>query len=227
MRYAIYYTPLPGSTLHELGSRWLGRDVFGAPVAGAVGGLEAYIKDASRYGFHATLKAPFALREGMTLEGLLAHAAGIATRLPAAVLRLLQLSVRDGFLALRPSEQGDDLADIERSLVCNLDQFRAEPGEVELARRNTAALSPRQKRHLADWGYPFVLDAFRFHLTLSRHLDEHEVSPLFEKAEKHFAPVLGRALLIDSITLFEEREPGAAFAALETFPLQKPLGVRP
>ncbi|MDE2384053.1 MAG: DUF1045 domain-containing protein [Alphaproteobacteria bacterium] len=221
MRYAIYYTPPAGSALHALGSRWLGRDVFGMPVAEPVTSAEPFIADARRYGFHATLKAPFALRAGTTVEGLLAMTAALARKIPAVLLHELEISDMHGFLALRPREQDHDLAELERNCLCHLDQFRANPSAEELARRNISALSVRQKKHLSDWGYPFVLDAFRFHMTLSCQLEGAELAAVHDMAARHFAPVTGRRHLIDSIAVFHEEAPGAPFTVLEEFSLNR------
>jgi hypothetical protein len=221
MRYAIYYTPQPGSALHALGSCWLGRDVFGAPMTDTVAGLEPFIAEASRYGFHATLKAPFTLRKGTTVEGLLAVAGALARKIQVVLLHELELSSLHGFLALRPRDQDHDLAELERNCVCHLDQFRADPSPHDLARRNVSALSARQKLHFSDWGYPYVLDAFRFHMTLSCQMEGGELNALEDRAAEHFAPVIGRRLLIDNITVFREEAPGAPFMVLEQFPLNR------
>ena len=82
-RYAIYFTPDPESALWRFGCAAIGYD---AARACAVDGLDhpvlrtelavAYREAPARYGFHATLKAPFALAAGTTLDDLL-NSAGI------------------------------------------------------------------------------------------------------------------------------------------------------
>src|SRR5581483_8200917 len=85
-RYAVYYAPAPGSRWWNFGCRWLGRDpISGNSLASlrlngftpaAIATLTALPR---RYGFHATLKAPFALAPDATvadLERTLAEFAG-------------------------------------------------------------------------------------------------------------------------------------------------------
>jgi hypothetical protein len=62
-RYAIYWTPEPGSDLASFGERWFGAagETFGLPPSLAA----RAVKSPARYRLHATLKAPFRLREGI------------------------------------------------------------------------------------------------------------------------------------------------------------------
>lgn len=77
-RYAIYYTPAPEHPLTVAASAWRGRDAFaGGPatapaghVAAATDTVRVALTEPRRYGFHATLKAPFRLKEGTTVEEL-------------------------------------------------------------------------------------------------------------------------------------------------------------
>ena len=48
--------------------------------------------------------------------------------------------------------------------------FARPPGAAELERRRKAGLSAAQEKMLLRWGYPYVLDEFRFHLTLTGRL---------------------------------------------------------
>jgi hypothetical protein len=43
--------------------------------------------------------------------------------------------------------------------------------EEELTRRRKAELTPEQDKLLVDWGYPWVLDEFNFHFSLTGSLD--------------------------------------------------------
>ena len=81
MRYAIYFAPPPGSLFHTLGSRWLGRDAFTGEQLEqpAEPGLSAVTGDPRRYGFHATMKPPFALRDPVRPEALLRAVAALAS----------------------------------------------------------------------------------------------------------------------------------------------------
>src|SRR5690606_24575986 len=71
MRYAIYFTPERDHPLTRKAAQWLGRDAFGGETlppssAAPLSAAEVAFQTAAarRYGFHATLKAPFRLAEG-------------------------------------------------------------------------------------------------------------------------------------------------------------------
>jgi hypothetical protein len=99
-----------------------------------------------------------------------------------------------------------------------LDGFRAPPSEVELARRRQSRLSPAQEQHLRDWGYPYLMDQFRFHMTLTGRLSrEHEVK-VRACAQSYFAPHLHKPITIDSLTLVGQDGNGM-FRQIERFRL--------
>jgi hypothetical protein len=99
MRYAIYFTPPADDPLTRLASHWLGRDAHaGADLAQpAVAGLApdrlpALTGDPARYGFHATMKAPFSLAEGVGEDELVAALAALAASEAAFTLPSLVAS---------------------------------------------------------------------------------------------------------------------------------------
>src|ERR1700679_2733683 len=76
-RYGIYFCPRSETPLHRMGSHWLGRDA--TTCATLDPDLPDLIRPADwlrvtgnprRYGFHATLKPPFRLAEGVTVDDL-------------------------------------------------------------------------------------------------------------------------------------------------------------
>ena len=125
------------------------------------------------YGFHATLKAPFTPAPGLEADALLGDVeAFAAARRPLRVrLRVGELA---GFLALVPAEPRPALDQLAADCVREFDRHRA-PLSPKTA---TAAMShgsaPSRADHLERWGYPYVLDRFRFHMTLTGPLDEPE-----------------------------------------------------
>lgn len=219
MRYAVYFAPPPGSPLHQLGSRWLGRDAFtgellAQPPDSELPGLTG---DPRRYGFHATLKPPFELLDTVSPESLLRAVAALAASEECFQVPL-KVSLLDGFLALVPREPCEPLNRIADRAVRELDGFRRPPTEQELARRRSAGLSARQEQHLLSWGYPYIFEDFRFHLTLTERLADPDASRLEAAAAEHFGPVLSAPVVFDGITLFEEAAPGASFLATRHFP---------
>lgn len=174
-RYAIYHSP--EGELARFGAEWLGWDAeAGRRVAQPrVEGLDlpALTRTPRRYGFHATMKAPFRLAggrdAGALLDALRGLAAGHAAVRLAGGLRLARV---EGFLALIPAQESAALARLEAALVRDLDRFRAPLTEREIASRRPEELSARQRQNLHRWGYPHVLEEFRFHMTLSGDLDD-------------------------------------------------------
>lgn len=219
MRYAIYYAPAPGTALHQLSAHWLGRDAHtGEALAQpAIDGIAGLTAEPRRYGFHATLKAPFALRRGIEPEPLMRACAALAAQVGVFRVRL-RPDVLDGFLALVPDGDPAALNSLAERCVRELDGFRSPPSEAELKRRRMAPLSARQEAQLTRWGYPYVLDDFRFHMTLTQKLAPGDADRLMAAADAHFSPVLREPVAIDGITLFQEPGPGADFLALRHFP---------
>lgn len=214
MRFAVYYAPPPHSLLHQLGSVWLGRDAHLDANLAQPGHehLPELTAEPRRYGFHATLKPPFTLRDGRSEPELLAAIAAFAAlQTPFEITLMLQII--DGFLALVPAHISPKLDNLAAACVRDLDAFRQPSDDAELARRRTAPLSARQDEHLLRWGYPYVFEDFRFHLTLTRRLARDEAERVMPAALKHFADVIAQPLVIDGLSLFTEPSPGADFTA--------------
>lgn len=167
-RYGIYYLPPPGP-LAAFGASWLGWDIRrGCKVPQPAPTLAPLTQAASRYGFHATLKAPFALAEGVTLAMLQAKLRDLAQQLaPITLDEGLKLAGGAHYLALVPVQQPPELVDLASRLVRRLDQFRAPLSPEDRARRRPENLTEKQRSRLDRWGYPWIFDEFHFHLTLT------------------------------------------------------------
>jgi ribose 1,5-bisphosphokinase len=215
-RYAIYYAPAPGSRWWRFGCEWLGRDAISgralepmrlADLARAE--IVAATATPRRYGFHATLKAPFALTAECNVNDLdRALRAFAAAQTPTRLgqLRLLDL---DGFLALRPIEKAA-LRQFAADCVEHFDFLRAPASAAELARRRAATLTLRQQEMLARWGYPYVMDEYRFHLTLTERLDEVQRERMRAALQPLVQALNAEPLQVDALCLFEQRA-GAPF----------------
>lgn len=212
-RYAIYVTPPPGP-LADFAAAWLGWD----PEAGearahpVVAGLPRPPAELTaqprRYGFHATLKPPFRLAEGTDARGLAAaFVAFCAGAAPVAVAGLA-LAPLDGFLALTPLGGTGPLDALAAAAVARLDPFRAAPEAAELDRRRAAGLSTRQEALLQRWGYPYVMEEFRFHMTLTGPLPGAELDAVRAALAPHLAPLLPAPFRIDALTLLGEDAEG-------------------
>lgn len=225
-RYAVYFAPPPACPLGRFAAEWLGRDPFTDTVLprGSWPGLdparhEAITASPRRYGFHATLKAPFAPAEGVTRGDLHGAVEALAARHAPFELPL-RLGVLSGFLALVPARPSAALAALAAACVRELDPLRAPLGESELARRRRSPLTPAEDAHLLRWGYPYVLDRFRFHMTLTERLQEPELGQVRALLEERLVPLCEAPLRFDALTVFEEPGPGAPFAVTGRYALR-------
>ena len=217
MRYAIYYTPAQHEPLARLAASWLARDAFtglavAPPVVASLSAAEIAYHTASprRYGFHATLKAPFQLASGETEAALEQAMADFAPQM-APVSVALAPSLLDGFLALMPAVRSTALDDLAGAVVRRFDRFRAPLSEREIERRNPDTLSLDEFSNLCQWGYPYVFDRFQFHMTLTGRLAGHDIPPVRAAVDQVFAQGLEAPISVDSLALFVEPEPGAPF----------------
>ena len=212
-RFAVYAAPEPGP-LADFAASWLGWDAArGVEVAHpALPGLPRPVDEITatprKYGFHGTLKPPFRLAPGSTREALEADLAALVTRTSPVTLDGLSLTRLGGFLALTPDGDTSALAALAAACVRDLDCHRAPPSEDELARRRASGLSPEQEENLARWGYPYVMDDFRFHLTLSGRLPRPEADALRDILAPHLAPLIPRPFPIRDLCLFGEAPDG-------------------
>lgn len=224
-RFAIYYAPATTAALWERATFWLGRDpadddVFEGPVAGVERHrLLNLTQSASRYGFHATLKAPMALVSGASLHDLTrALQAFAAAALPVDLGRL-HLADIDGFLALTPTGSSDPIRDFAATVVETFDAFRAPMTIKERALRLSKGLTPRQEELLDAYGYPYVFEEFFFHMTLTDRLPERDRAEIRAAAATWFAATLDEPVRLDRLSLYGEAESGRPFRRIADFKL--------
>ncbi|WP_353190385.1 DUF1045 domain-containing protein [Pandoraea pnomenusa] len=232
-RFAIYYAPPAGSCWWNEGSRWLGRDAItgralNAPqVPGLSRALHDVTVDPRRYGLHATLKAPMRLTPVARLADLRDVAVAVASR-HAPFDLVVRTDVvdadngkRPGFVALRPAvgaSQATAVDALAADCVRAFDELRAPLADVELAKRLAQPLSSQQRERLMQWGYPYVLDEFRFHVTLSDRVDANDAAAIIEWWQPR-VQALG-PMRVDSLAIFVEPTPGAPFVLLDRFTLR-------
>jgi putative phosphonate metabolism protein len=220
-RVAVYYAPELDDPLWAAGNRWLGRD----PETGATLARPREIDipnltdEPAAYGLHATLKPPMRLAPGTRYEDFAVAVAELAAGLHAFSLPPLAVENLDGFLALREQEPSPDLQALADSTVATLDGFREQPEAAELARRRRHGLTEAEEAMLERWGYPYVFQLWRFHITLSRRLNDAEMAKARPIAEAYFAEALNHPRRVSSLTVFTQRAAGQPFLIAERFPL--------
>lgn len=225
-RYAIYYAPPPGHPLKQLADAWLGRDPdrderVSLPVVDGIAPerLQEITALPRHYGFHATLKAPFALAEGYEAIGLLGDAeAFAASRRPFRIK--LKVGELANFIALVPAEPCKEMDALAAACVEEFDRFRAPLSPEERGRRRPDDLTETQRAHLERWGYPYVFDEFRFHMTLTGPLDEPERGHVKAILEHAFNPVLRDPLPVTQLALFTQTHRVAPFRVVGRFPFR-------
>jgi hypothetical protein len=214
-RYAVYFTPRPGTALASLGRRWLGVDVedgFKSPAP------SDYVASPRRYGFHATLKAPMRLARGTTRNQFLDAVSELARLLHPVELGTLSIRQLGSFLALMPKRENHAfVANLAWSCVRSLDHLRAPLTPEDIARR--PGLNEAETQNLLQWGYPYVSDQFRFHMTLTSKLEDGDLQLARQAFLEIADDALDEPVCIDSICV--AGDPGApdTFRLIERFDL--------
>lgn len=212
-RYAVYYAPQSGA-LADFAADWLGWDACAgaARAQPEIAGLPRPVSEITatprKYGFHGTIKPPFRLAGGSDLSAVKADLAALAARLAPVEMAGLHLHALGRFLALTPVGDAGALAALAADVVRGLDAHRAPAPPEELARRRGAGLSAAQEENLIRWGYPYVMDQFRFHLTLTGKLAKGEVDQVAAALAPVLGPILPAPFRVESLCLFGEDADG-------------------
>jgi hypothetical protein len=226
-RFAIYFTPAPVSRLARFGNAVLGYDCDRAvdvPLL-VLPGLDPQVQacaaiEPARYGFHATLVAPFHLHADTSETALAAHVASFAAGRAPLPLGRLSAGLISAFVALVRVGSQDDLMALATDCVGAFSEHRAPLSAADRERRLAAKLTPRQIELLDRWGYPYVLDEFRCHLTLTDRVSPARQPGVERTLSDWFAGSLGSAVPVDALALFTEAEPGAPFTLRAVHPLR-------
>jgi 2'-5' RNA ligase len=80
-------------------------------------------------------------------------------------------------------------------------------------------MTPRQVEYLDRWGYPYVMEEFRFHMTLTRRLDAVRRAAILAMLRERFAALDLQQFAIDRIALFRQDDARSRFRIVESWPL--------
>jgi len=227
-RYAIYFAAGADNALSRFGAELLGYDAYrGDEISFPPDALQIapdwrdITADPRKYGFHGTLKAPMALASGKTEAELMAACAAFTGKArPLPVIRPIVDAI-SGFIAVIPAEPVDALQQLAADCVRDFDAFRAPLTADDRARRKPEKLSERQRDYLDRWGYPYVMDEFRFHMTLTGRLDAERRGPILEMLRDKFAALKLDALTVDRVTLFKQDDARARFRIIGEWALAR------
>ena len=212
-RYAVYF--VPKGELAKFGRAWLGWDcrkgqyissenAFSEPLTNQ----EHFTKKPRKYGLHATLKAPFRMQVTQSEPALRNAFHGFCNHQKPAASGNLTLSEQGGFISLRPQRQSAALFELGKNCLEAFDPFRAPLDQNDLNRRRNARLSPRQNDFLHQWGYPYVLQEFQFHITLSSRLSILQREKIIPALKNLLAHELDCPFIIAHLALMGEDRNG-------------------
>lgn len=232
MRYALYYAPERDSRLWEKLCCWFGHDpetnqpvVRPAVTDISTDRLIELTKTPARYGPHATIKAPFRLQPGMHISQLTQRLEEFCAGLCNFALPQLTLACINNFFCLIPCEDLIILEKIAAACVREFDRFRAPFTPLEKARWRAVILTEKEKYNLRRWGYPYVLDCYRFHITLTAQIyDPAERNRVHRAIMHEFGTLLEQEpIWINGISLFVEPGPDKPFQLQQRFPCASAL----
>lgn len=222
-RYAIYFVPAAGSSLYRFGAAVLGYDAYtGEPrsIEGASDDWNDITQAPGVYGFHATLKPPFVLADGHDEAGLIKAVAGFAADHGAVAIGELRVGELGSFVALVPQTPCSALNALAEACVRDFDRFRAPMSEQERQHRLTPGLTDRQIVNLARWGYPYVCEDFRFHMTLTGTLSLQKRRRALRFLCGKYEQVPGVASVqIDQLVIARQDEAATPFRVASVAPL--------
>lgn len=220
-RYAIYFVPAADGVLYRFGAAVLGYDCYTAsdtgfpePLPMPQSAWRELTSEPRRYGFHATLKAPFFLADDVD-EAALADdfdAFCRSTALPAAFAPVVV--VLEGFVAIVPAATGPGIDRLAAACVTAFDRFRAPLSAQDRARRMGARLSARQAEQLDRWGYPYVFEDFRLHLTLTGRLGAEQQEGVLRYLRDRFAALHEPVVRIERVALLRQDRPDSRFMVI-------------
>jgi 2'-5' RNA ligase len=217
-RYALYFAPVPDSALWRRGCALIGYDAatgqdvpLCVPDGWGRSAWDVATSEPRRYGFHATLKAPFRLAPGRGETELIQALGRFAAVTPPADIGTLVVASLGHCLAVMPSCSPAALRHLAFDVVDAFEPYRAQLSAGERARRRPDVLTPRQRELLDRFGYPYVDEEFRFHMTLAGPLAGEQLAVTRDALDAAMADGLSESIVVDRIALFRQANPNERF----------------
>ena len=224
-RYAIYYAPPEGDYLSEFTASWFGWNPHRGTKVSYLKlndlnfEISAITKNPRRYGFHGTLKAPFFLIRSRTVKELKLAILKLSLSVQKVEIKSMILQNLNGFVVITPAMENKAIGRLAKKCVEELDLFREPEPIKKMQMRRSKGLSKSEERLLQKWGYPYVLENFKFHLTMSGKLKPEASQNVIDVLTSELQPVLKKPLLINQICLFGENIRHGNFEIIEKFQL--------
>ena len=226
VRYALYFSPVTNSPLASFGAASLGRtattprpDNVGSPHPDKARWL-SLTQSPAHYGFHATLKAPFELRPGTTVEDLTQKLRLFVQTLSPIPLDGLAPRQLSGFAALTLPSQPASLRGLAQQTVEIFEPYRQPLSAADIQRRKRQGLTPRQVELLEQFGYPYVDDEFRFHMTLTGPLSDRDLDYV-EWLKTLYGQFVTDTPCLDQIAIYSQPNRQSPFVKLLACPLAR------
>lgn len=224
-RYGIYFTPDDNSELAAYGatvlrrtavdaSDWLNPDL--AVSFPATSAWQEQIRKPAHYGFHATMKAPFELAQGQSADKLTAALEAFCRTQISIVLDGLAPVRSCRYDALALTQQPDEISRLASDCVTLFEQFRAPLGKADIARRNPASLTESELANMHRYGYPYVLNDFNFHMTLSGQSNRDD-NAYFAWLQDLYKTMVKEPPVLDRLCVFYQPDRQKPFIRIEEF----------
>ena len=227
-RYAVYFSPEPGTPLDAFAQQWLGPDdntttrqrTFVPVVEGMAPDRVRALTDSTwRYRFHGTLKPPFELNPASSREALMAAAHIFAKGMAPIELPSFELATIGKFIALTPIKSSGALENLAGQCVRVFESFRVPPSAETMAHYMRNKLTVHQTQMLEHWGYPYVMEEFRLHISLTDRIDDATERAAVMKVLQHMtAAVVNKPIVLREITVFFQTERDQPMVILDRIP---------
>jgi putative phosphonate metabolism protein len=221
-RFAIYFVPGADTALYRFGASVLGYDCYTGEDVERLrdDGLTppewaALTAEPRRYGFHATLKAPFRLKAELDHEDLLARVRTLAASISTVPALEPVVGLIGGFVAIVPARQSPVLDRLAADCVTAFERFRLPMTAQERDKRLAAGLSPHQAANLDRFGYPYVFEEFRFHMTLTGRIGPDRRAAIHALLQNAFGKACGHGTIrLNRLALVRQDHPDASFRVI-------------
>ncbi len=206
-RFAIYYTPRPGTPLAAFGRSWFGRANDGATLqafseSGLTNAGSRTIAANGRYpGLHANFRGPFQLRDGVGADALKTRLVGFARRRRPVDTGSLTLARAGRYLVLRPVEARPALDWLAAQCVAAFDGFVAPASKSENESQSDPTLNDHQRLLLSSFGDPHVLSEYRFQITLTGPLDNAHLDRVAQALWPMLEDICAEGVAVDGLSL--------------------------
>lgn len=222
-RYAVFFCPEDSSPLAQFGQQVLGRSADGDTLSPRDTDFpddqqaKALSATPAHYGFHATLKAPFELSAGSTERQLLGEVEVLARQQSVIAMPLLRPRALAGFMALTFDQQPDAITTLAQLCVRHFEPFRAPISESDILRRKPAQLSDRQREYLYQYGYPYVMNEFRFHMSLTGSMVPADHADYVNWLSERYDKLVREQPVLDRLAVFWQADRATPFTRLAQF----------